>query len=310
MLSVSIIIPVYNTEEYLPKCLDSVLSQTFTNFECILVEDGSTDSSGKICDDYASFDTRFKVIHQKKSGVSNARNVGLAIATGKWIAFVDSDDWIEPDMLEVAIGAAEKAEADIIQWNYITEGGKIQNKVPLKDGFFQTNEKKELPCWFSMIWSRLYSRSLLTDNGIIFDTELFFGEDGLFSVHALACASKIWNVENALYHYRARSGSAVSTMDIKAVDNKILAAKKIEAVLKKLGKDRDFNMAILQKKRGARDSLLFDMKNPDFDRWRKTFPEINSSVIRIYDKKVIMYLALFMHFDFLAGLMIRLYKNR
>ena len=161
-----------------------------------------------------------------------------------------------------------------------------------------------------MIWSRLYSRSLLTDNGIIFDTELFFGEDGLFSVHVLACASKIWNVENALYHYRARSGSAVSTMDIKAVDNKILAAKKIEAVLKKLGKDRDFNMAILQKKRGARDSLLFDMKNPDFDRWRKTFPEINSSVIRIYDKKVIMYLALFMHFDFLAGLMIRLYKNR
>ena len=97
---VSIIIPVYNSENTLRRCLNSVLAQTFTDFECLLVDDGSTDDSGRICDEYAEKDKRFRVFHKENGGVSSARNVGLDNASGEWITFVDSDDWIEGSFLD------------------------------------------------------------------------------------------------------------------------------------------------------------------------------------------------------------------
>ena len=307
---VSIIVPVYNTEKYLPKCLDSILAQTFADFECLLIENGSNDNSGKICDDYAAKDFRIKVVHQKGKGVSFARNTALDMASGQWIVFVDSDDWIEPDLVETALKTAEEHPADIIQWNYVSEGGKeVRDTERLQPGPFVISADKEFPSWFAMIWSRMYSRALIDKNRIRFDTELFFGEDGLFSVQALACAKTIWNSDKALYHYVDRTDSVINTMDIRAVDNKILAAEKIEQGLRLIGKEKLFNKAILQKKRGARDSLLFDLPIPDTKRWRETFPEINRSLINLKDKKLVMYLSLFIHFDFIALLLISMYKN-
>ena len=96
---ISVIVPVYNVEKYLNKCLDSIISQTYTNLEIILIDDGSTDNCGKICDEYASKDKRIKVIHKENAGVSSARNYGIQCATGDWIMFVDSDDWIEFDAI-------------------------------------------------------------------------------------------------------------------------------------------------------------------------------------------------------------------
>ncbi|GMO37902.1 MAG: hypothetical protein Ta2B_17610 [Termitinemataceae bacterium] len=110
---ISVIIPVYNVEHYLRRCLDSVLAQTFTDFECILIDDGSPDKSPAICDEYAKKDSRFVVIHQANAGVSAARNAGLDIAQGEWITFVDSDDWIEPDMLRVLYQNAVKHQSDV-----------------------------------------------------------------------------------------------------------------------------------------------------------------------------------------------------
>ena len=310
MSVVSIIVPVYNTEKYLPGCLDSILVQTFADFECILIENGSSDSSGRICDDYAARDHRLKVVHQESKGVSFARNTALDMVSGQWIVFVDSDDWIEPDLLKTALKAAQEHSADIIQWNYIHEGGKSVNESQrLQPGSFAISADKEFPSWFAMIWSRMYSRALIEENGIRFDTELFFGEDGLFSVQALAASKAIWNVDKALYHYLDRADSVINTMDVRAVDNKILAAEKIEQELKKLRKDTLFRKVILQKKRGARDSLLFDLPTPDIKRWRETFPEINRALINFKDKKLIMYLSLFIHFDFIALLLIIMYKN-
>ena len=307
---VSIIVPVYNTEKYLSKCLDSILVQTFTDFECLLVENGSSDSSGVICDDYAVKDSRIKVVHQEGKGVSFARNTALDMASGQWIVFVDSDDWIEPDLLETALKTAQEHPSDIIQWNYIPEGGKkVKESQMLQAGPFVISAEREFPSWFAMIWSRMYSRSLIEENGIRFDTELFFGEDGLFSVQALDVAKSIWNIDKALYHYQDRTDSVINTMDVRAVDNKILAAKKIEQELKRQGKENLFRKVILQKKRGARDSLLFDLSAPDTKRWRETFPEINRFLINIKDKKLIMYLALFIHFDFIALFLISMYKN-
>ena len=97
---ISIIVPVYNVEKYLSRCLDSILFQSFPDWECILIDDGSSDNSGKICDEYAQQDDRFIVIHQQNSGVSAARNAGLDIAKGQWFSFVDSDDWIGSNFLE------------------------------------------------------------------------------------------------------------------------------------------------------------------------------------------------------------------
>ena len=308
MPAVSIIIPVYNTEKYLSKCLDSVLTQTFADFECLLIENGSSDGSGRICDEYAVNDKRIKVVHQEGRGVSFARNTGLDMASGKWIVFVDSDDWIEPTLLSSALSIAQSQPADIVQWNYISEGGKKVKKTQrLQPGEFVISPEKELPGWFSMVWSRMYSKAFLEENNIRFNDELFFGEDGLFSVQALFSAKSIWNTDKALYHYIDRTDSVINTMDIMAVENKILAAKKIEEFLKQRGQEKRFDKVILQKKRGARDSLLFNLPTPDIKGWRKTFPEINLSLLNIREKKAILYLTLFIHLDWAAKLLIKLY---
>lgn len=112
MCEISIIVPVYKVEPYLRKCVDSILAQTFTDFEVILVDDGSPDNSGKICDEYASKDSRVRVIHKKNGGLSSARNAGIDVARGKYLGFVDSDDYIEKDMYELLYDNIVKEQAD------------------------------------------------------------------------------------------------------------------------------------------------------------------------------------------------------
>ena len=122
MAKISIIIPVYKVEQYLPECLDSVINQTYKNLEIICVDDGSPDNSGKILDEYASKDNRIKVIHKENGGVSSARNAGLDIATGDWISFVDADDYIASDFYDKLIGSSKDGEADVVQCGYTTFG--------------------------------------------------------------------------------------------------------------------------------------------------------------------------------------------
>lgn len=118
---ISIIVPVYNVELYLRQCLDSILSQTFKDWECILIDDGSTDSSPSICDEYVSRDSRFKVAHKINEGLSSARNEALKLAKGEYIGFVDSDDWIEPEMYEVLYSNIKEYNADISMVGYRME---------------------------------------------------------------------------------------------------------------------------------------------------------------------------------------------
>ena len=118
---ISVIVPVYNVEPYLRKCLDSIVNQTYRDFEILIIDDGSTDGSGRICDEYAEKDSRIKVFHTENRGLSCARNLGLAEAKGEWIGFVDSDDWIEPDMYEVLIRRAEETGADVVECSHYKE---------------------------------------------------------------------------------------------------------------------------------------------------------------------------------------------
>ena len=130
MSTVSIIVPVYKVEDYIRECLDSILAQTYPYFELILVDDGSPDNCGRICDDYAKGDNRIKVVHKVNGGLTSARNAGLEVAKGDWIMHVDGDDWIEPDMLEKMYAVAEKSQADIVYCDFYLSYEKNERYMP------------------------------------------------------------------------------------------------------------------------------------------------------------------------------------
>ena len=130
----SIIIPVYNVEQYLKKCLESVLNQTYQEFECILVDDGSTDASGRICDEFAISDSRITVIHKENGGLVSVRKAGLKNASGRFIGCVDSDDWVEPDYFEKLLKMQKKYDADIVAGNLFRDIGEdyTENKISFR----------------------------------------------------------------------------------------------------------------------------------------------------------------------------------
>ena len=141
-MEISIIVPIYNVEEYLCKCLDSIVNQTYTDYELILIDDGSTDDSGKIADEYSSKDDRITVIHKKNSGVSDARNRGLENASGKYICFIDADDWIEVSYLEELLLLAKSNDADIAMCSYLKNSGNLSITQPVNsDVFIQTGKE-------------------------------------------------------------------------------------------------------------------------------------------------------------------------
>ena len=128
-MKISVIVPVYNTEKYLPRCIDSILAQTFTDFELLLIDDGSTDNSGRICGEYALKDKRIKVVHKENGGVSRARNLGIDNAQGEYLSFIDSDDYIRPTMYSELIAIADKYNVDLVSSDIELNGKVLQNKT-------------------------------------------------------------------------------------------------------------------------------------------------------------------------------------
>ena len=212
---ISVIVPVYNVEKYLSECLDSILNQTYKQLDVILVDDGSTDSSGDICDSYAKRDRRVQVIHQKNSGVASARNNGLDRARGQYIAFVDSDDFIDNAMYEIMYRKLSISDADMIICGYkkIDEEGKpVHNDSPIKnqelsvhDALEKLNEKNG---WYYLtVWNRMYKKEVW-DN-IRFDVGKKHEDE--FIVHKLfARCNKILTIEDKLYSYRNRQNSIMT----------------------------------------------------------------------------------------------------
>lgn len=165
---ISIIVPIYNVDSYLRKCFDSIISQTYSDFELILVDDGSTDDSPKICDEYARKDDRIIVIHKKNGGVSSARNAGLDIAKGKYIGFVDPDDYIVSEMYECMVNAIEKYKSDMVVcgYDYIDENGNVTRPYKVK-GDEKLTQKQFISMPFNMsptiqhvVWNELFRKKL------------------------------------------------------------------------------------------------------------------------------------------------------
>lgn len=217
----SVIVPVYNVENFLPKCLNSLIDQTYKNLEIILIDDGSTDNSGKICDEYAERDDRIKVIHQKNQGVSVARNTGLNLAKGKYITFVDSDDWCEKDYFREVFEEAKKFEnAEIIITNFIKDFGNNNLKLMHPNGKIKIFNKYN--ALKNMIRGNLYGWEICSTfykkeniKRIKFSNNIIYGEDFGFKWNVIRNSSgNILYLPIVGYHYVFRKNSAVNSYDI------------------------------------------------------------------------------------------------
>lgn len=223
MCSVSIIIPVYNTEQYLPRCIESILNQSFNDFELLLVDDGSLDASGSICDDYVEKDSRIKVFHKKNGGVSSARNLGLDNAQGEWVAFVDSDDLLPKDSLERLMQDAG-AEMDMVYGSirkFDDRNDNVETIVAEKcgvltieqclDGFIAPRIWNK--DWQRYLFNRLYRLSIINEYKLRFRSDIFYKEDGLFVTQYLCkCSKKVVCVPDVVYLYRQSYNSAMGKL--------------------------------------------------------------------------------------------------
>ena len=224
---ISVIVPVYKVEPYLRKCLDSIVGQTYRNLEIILVDDGSPDNCGEICDEYAERDERILVIHKANGGVSSARNAGLAAAAGEWIGWVDPDDWVEPGMFETLLWAALETEANISVCGHWEEykirtvasgwpARQIMNTEQALGELLENGRMKNL------LWDRLFHRTLF-DN-IRFPEGRTY-EDIAVMHWLFLRAKKVVCLPELLYHYRQREGSIVDNVSLGNRINHYTAAK-------------------------------------------------------------------------------------
>jgi glycosyltransferase involved in cell wall biosynthesis len=227
---VSIIIPVYNAEQYLRSCLDSVAGQSYSKLEIILINDGSKDSSGEICDEYARKDSRFRVIHQQNGGVSKARNVGLNVARGEYFSFIDGDDTIDSSYIELMITEMKKNDVDLVRLSWYRGSKRCTYRVSFdNNGKFLVNEENLNDLlWCANIWGLFRFESL---GAIRFDEHLKYAEDNLFVLEYFLRSKhkKMLLVDTPLYHYTIVNSSATN-LDV--IERLKLSELFVERVLK------------------------------------------------------------------------------
>ena len=210
---VTVIMPIYNVAPYLSKCIESVLSQSYENFELFLVDDGSKDESPKIIDKYATQDNRISPVHQVNSGVDAARNVGLEKGTGKYVAFIDSDDWYEKEYLEKLVSTAEVSNAQMVVCNFEPVG--VDNPPKVKDIGECTVDKisamRHLLGYNSFngyVWNKLFLMSIIRENNLRFQDGYWACDDVLYAGDYIYYCDKITVINNKLYYYRQNNAGA------------------------------------------------------------------------------------------------------
>ena len=215
---ISISVPVYNTERYLVKCLDSLINQTQKDIEIIFVDDGSIDNSGDICDLYASKDNRIRVIHKENGGLASARQAALEMATGEYFCACDADDWVELDMYEKLYKKAKETDADIVMcdyWSEYPDGKLVEQKYP-----YELSERNDLlddllnGLFPKAIWNKLIRRDFLLANQLSWELGINQGEDFLMTAKMLLAGATVANTGETLYHYRRDNNGTSYTHNI------------------------------------------------------------------------------------------------
>ena len=213
---VSMIIPVYKVEKYINRCIDSVLCQTYKNLEIILVDDGSPDNCGKICDEYAKTDERVRVIHKRNEGVSIARNTGIKASTGEFIMFVDSDDYIPTDSVSILLSKQKRNNSDLIIGNYTAIG--LKEEKTAKGYNFEYNKAQTSGNILDLLkehvmftpWGKLFRSKIIKENKLGFKEDIAFGEDSIFVMEYIEKANVKAFVAKSVYNYNTVNENSAS----------------------------------------------------------------------------------------------------
>lgn len=241
-MDISVIIPVYNVEQYLRRCVDSVLHQENVSFEIILVDDGSTDSSGKICDKYATEHPEVRCIHTINSGPSTAKNIGYDVSSGNYVAFIDSDDEIKPNMFCQMLQSGYQHDADIVCCNYIqvNEKGNYSHTEHTGQEYI-LNQDEALKAIlikdriFSQCWTKIYKRTTMQENCVRNIEGLKTEEDFIYNIQAFACSKTVCIVDKALYIYTYRGNSLSKDYYrdhiSQYIDNRILRLELVDSII-------------------------------------------------------------------------------
>lgn len=210
---ISVIVPIYNVEQYLPRCIDSILAQTFTDFELLLIDDGSNDNSGKICDKYAEKDKRIRVFHKENGGVSSARQIGLEKAKGQYSIHADGDDWLESNMLERMYKTANETKADIVISDFYSD--KYGQSSYIRQQTTKTSSSEILKDilegqLFGALWNKLIRHSLYKEYNINFIKKIDYCEDVLLLSQLLLHKVKVIFLHEAFYHYDQENQNSIT----------------------------------------------------------------------------------------------------
>lgn len=324
---ISVIVPIYKVERYLNKCVDSILNQTFTDFELILVDDGSPDNCGRICDEYAEKDNRIHVIHKENGGLSDARNAGLNYATGEYIVFVDSDDFIEPDLLEKAYSTIVKGY-DIVSFgfNVIGVDGSISAIIHPEVGKELRFEKQADYLEFILkifmnwrvgweAWSRIYRRDIIEKYELRFeDNSRIFAEDMYFNFCYIVHTKTMYAMKDCLYNYLRRNDSIMGKDIKKSNLNRFNELAK--AVLEHYKKYPDLDYlcehfsAIYYMIIYHEMKVYYKKETFDYKEYRDLFnKEIVDKDFMIMNLKKLKNEKDFMYLNFPKGILLRIYNN-
>lgn len=248
---VSIIVPVYNVEKYLNRCVNSLINQTYKNLEIILVDDGSPDNSPIICDNYAAKDSRIKVIHKKNGGLSDARNAGIEASTGDYLVFIDSDDYAEINMIEETLSRLVASYADVCIWGYYADfvdaDEKLQktritrliNETYTKSNIATLKVDSKIVGLLGYAWNKMYRTTLIKDNNFRFTKGLSLVEDIVFNSIVLSKADKVEFIEDSYVHYVQRPRETLGSKFYEDYfDKKKLAMKSLKDLLTSWGKEQ------------------------------------------------------------------------
>lgn len=301
----SIIIPAYNAERYLERCLDSIVRQTYSQIEIILINDGSTDRSGEICDQYAQKDSRVKVIHQKNSGVSSARNAGLETASGDYIGFVDADDWIEHNMFEILSRHLSKKTVDVVRFN-AERKGELLNSLPFEGEYSgeRFQDEVQLPLIGSerfggmfilgVLWLHIFRREIIEKNRIKFNRDLHRCEDRLFTLTSILYSQNILFIDDILYHYEVNDGSLSNKYDPQRWQQELAYLEGLKKVILEC-KDKNYNNEadkrllsehLLRAITSVNNEFFSDNKNNFGSKYRNTKIILNNQTVRLAIRKV------------------------
>jgi len=278
-MKISVIIPVYNVAQYLRQCLDSVISQSYKNIEIILVNDGSTDNSLSICEEYLHKDSRILLLNKTNGGLSDARNFGLPKATGDYIWFVDSDDWIVSDAIEILVANLSKLKCEVLGFSFISyfEDTNQFSEITYSQSIGLTTGNdyiKQSEFFFPSVWSHIYSSDFLEKQQLTFKVNQLH-EDDYFNFGCFGRISTIAKIEDGLYYYRRRENS-ITTLASK--ENLVKRMKSYIALLQLFETINDIDQAFLLKKGNAYKRNLYELLNQYVLLKTTTFSEKYSQV--------------------------------